>query len=409
MTKIYLIFYKKAWIYRLFTVLAVKKIVKKFKAKDKLIMVKKGENIYKRKDGRWEGRYIKERTPKNKIVYGYIYGRHYSEVKDKLTVVKAKYLVSDYSITSYHGTIENFIGNWMLSTMKYTVKPTTYSNYVRLIKRHIIPTIGSIKLQKITQENIQAWVYQLAQQKFASGTIRNVFNILKNALNVAVKQNYLNENPCNSIVLPKTTTKKIASLSLTDQRKIELVALQEKECSPIILALYSGMRIGEISGLKWEDIDFEKKTIHVKRTITRITNEHTTVKKTEVIAGTPKSNNSERIIPLANNLSNYLLEKKKYSSTDYVISCNGGLTEPRTINYRFKKITNKLGFPEIRFHSLRHTFATRCIEQGVDIASLSQILGHHSTKLTLDTYADSLLENRQAAIATIDNLFLNAQ
>ncbi|WYJ94646.1 hypothetical protein A5889_002159 [Enterococcus sp. 9D6_DIV0238] len=372
-------------------------------------MVKKGENIYKRKDGRWEGRYIKERTLKNKIVYGYIYGRQYAEVKERLTVIKAKYLLSDYSMTRYNGTIETFISNWMMSTMKYIVKPTTYSNYVRLIKRHIIPSVGSIELQKITQEDVQTLVYQLAQQQFASGTIRNVFNILKKALNLAVEQKYLRENPCKNIILPKTTTKKVSALSLNDQRKVELLALQEKECSPIILALYSGMRIGEISGLKWEDIDFEKQVIHVKRTITRITNEHTTTTKTEVVEGTPKSNNSERVIPLAKNLSNYLMDKKQKTSSVYVISCNGGLTEPRTINYRFKKIVNTIGLPEIRFHSLRHTFATRCLEQGVDVASLSQILGHHSTKLTLDTYADSLLENRQAAIATIDNLFLNAQ
>lgn len=372
-------------------------------------MVKKGENIYKRKDGRWEGRYIKERNAKNKIVYGYIYGRHYSEVKEKLTVVKAKYLLSDFTITSYNGTVENFLGNWMMSTMKYTIKPTTYSNYIRLIKRHIIPNMGDTKLQKVDQEDIQNLVYQMAQQQFASGTIRNVFNILKKALDVAVKQNYLYENPCKNVILPKTTTKKVSALSLTDQRKIELLALKELDCSPIILALYSGMRIGEISGLRWEDIDFDKSIIHVKRTITRITNEHSTLTKTEVVEGTPKSNNSERIIPLASNLAKYLLEKKKYSSSIYVISCNGGLTEPRTINYRFKKIVAKLGFTDIRFHSLRHTFATRCLEQGVDIASLSQILGHHSTKLTLDTYADSLLENRQAAIATIDTLFLNAQ
>lgn len=171
-------------------------------------MVKKGENIYKRKDGRWEGRYIKERTLKNKIVYGYIYGRQYAEVKERLTVIKAKYLLSDYSMTRYNGTIETFISNWMMSTMKYIVKPTTYSNYVRLIKRHIIPSVGSIELQKITQEDVQTLVYQLAQQQFASGTIRNVFNILKKALNLAVEQKYLRENPCKNIILPKTTTKK---------------------------------------------------------------------------------------------------------------------------------------------------------------------------------------------------------
>ncbi|ALS36546.1 integrase [Enterococcus rotai] len=372
-------------------------------------MVRKGENIYKRKDGRWEGRYIKQRTPEKKIIYGSIYGKQYSEVKEKLTFVKARYLTSNCSVASYNETFEEFIGNWMMTTMRYTVKPTTYSNYTRLIKRHILPKLGDIKVQKLTQDTIQEFVYHLAEQNFASGTIKNIFNILKKTLNSAVKQRYLLQNPCDNIVLPKTTTKKINALTLEEQRKIEMLALTEKKCSPVFLALYSGMRIGEISGLKWEDIDFDKNLIQVRRTITRITNESTTLTKTIVIAGSPKSDHSARIIPMAENLRNYLLEKQKYSSGPYVICCNGGLTEPRTINYRFKKVVNKLELPDIRFHSLRHTFATRCLEQGVDIASLSQILGHHSIKLTLDTYADSLLENRINAITAIDHLFLKAQ
>jgi integrase len=368
--------------------------------------VKKGENIYKRKDGRWEGRYIKQRTPKNKIIYGYIYGKQYSEVKDKLTVIKARSLTSTVSLSIYEQLFGDFIGNWMLTTVKYDVKPTTYSNYVRLIKRHIIPNLGDLKLQEITHEIIQEFVYQLVEQKFASGTIRNIFNIVKKALQVAVRRNYLIDNPCKNIVLPKTTTKKINALSLQDQRKLEEFALKEKDCSPVILALYSGMRIGEISGLKWEDIDFEKNLIHVKRTIARITNEKNTSRKTMLISGSPKSLTSARVIPLADNLKNYLLEKKASSITKHVISCNGGIAEPRIISYRFKKMIQKINIADIRFHSLRHTFATRCLERGVDIASLSQILGHHSTKLTLDTYADSLLENRQAAIRSIDALFL---
>lgn len=367
--------------------------------------MKKGENIYKRKDGRWEGRYIKQRTPKNKIIYGYIYGKQYSEVKEKLTIIKARSLSSNFSLPVYEKSFEDFIGNWMMTTVKYDVKPTTYSNYARLIKRHIIPNLGSLKLQKITHTTIQDFVYQLARQKFASGTIRNVFNIIKKSLNVAVRQHYLIENPCENTVLPKTTTKKVNALTLYEQRKLEQFSLNEKECSPVILALYSGMRIGEISGLKWEDIDFDKNLIYVKRTITRITNEKTTIRKTMLISGTPKSSTSERVIPMAMNLKNYLLEKRQHSLTKYVISCNGGVAEPRIINYRFKKMTNQLDISDVRFHSLRHTFATRCLERGVDIASLSQILGHHSTKLTLDTYADSLLENRQAAIKTIDDLF----
>ncbi|WP_086353120.1 N-terminal phage integrase SAM-like domain-containing protein [Enterococcus sp. 7E2_DIV0204] len=149
-------------------------------------MVKKGENIYKRKDGRWEGRYIKQRTPDKKIIYGSIYGKQYLEVKEKLTFIKARYLTSNCSVASYNETFEEFIGNWMMTTMSYAVKPTTYSNYTRLIKRHILPKLGDIKVQKITQEIIQEFVYHLTKQNFASGTIKNVFNILKKALNTCL-------------------------------------------------------------------------------------------------------------------------------------------------------------------------------------------------------------------------------
>lgn len=162
------------------------------------------------------------------------------------------------------------------------------------------------------------------------------------------------------------------------------------------------MRIGEISGLKWTDINFEENLIQVKRTVSRILNEEGITYKTKVDMDKPKTWDSERIIPLAENLKKYLLERRRKQDSEYVVSCKGRFAEPRVINYRFQKIVSNLDIGNIHFHVLRHTFATRCLENGADIASLSRLMGHQSTRMTLDIYTDSLLEKRQEVIQTLD-------
>jgi integrase len=368
-------------------------------------MPKKGENIYKRKDGRWEGRYIKSRTSSGKIIYGSVYGRKYAEVKEKLLYVKAKHLESTRQMNPYYGTLANWIKIWMTTKIKNQVKITTYSNYCRLIEKHILPSLGDLPLTKIKARDIQKFIYILQNKQLNPGSIKNIFNIVNKCLKDAKKEAYLYENPCDFVELPKMTKKEVKPLTMAQQRRLEMVAFQEEKCSPIILALYSGMRIGEISGLKWDDIDFENNLIYVKRTISRIIDENATASKTKIVAGSPKSANSNRQIPLAENLKNYLLEKQKQATCPYVIESENGLTEPRTITNHFKKMVHLAELKDINFHLLRHTFATRCLENGTDIASLSKILGHQSIKMTLDTYTNSLMETRRMAMDKLDNLF----
>lgn len=365
-------------------------------------MSRRGENIYKRKDGRWEGRYIKARNEQGKIVYGYVYGRKYTTVKQRLAELKVQYIASYGSLKIYEGTLEQWLWFWLNGPMRSRIKVSTYSSYQLRIKKYILPFLGQVKLVELQSTQIQKFVTYLGELHISGSSIRSIVTVLKSALNQAVIDNHLLKNPCQNIVIKKNDVENVRALTKEEQQKIECAALQESACSPVILALYTGMRIGEISGLKWSDIDFENGRLAVNRTLYRTTTNNKNG-KTQIVIDSPKTKASKRMIPIAENLKRYLLEKRVGATSDYVISCRERYAEPRLINYRFKKTLKKTGLRHIHFHMLRHTFATRCIEQGIDIVTVSKLLGHSSTKMTLDVYADSMWENRMEAITLIDS------
>lgn len=362
---------------------------------------RKGENIYKRKDGRWEGRYIKARNEQGKIIYGYIYGKRYAHVKKRLAELKVQYSFTHNTVNLYKGSVENWLNHWLNIVMKKKIKQSTYTSYRLRMDKYIIPFLGNKVLTQLKNQDVEEFVNYLIQLNLSPSTIRSVVTVLKSALKKAHIENYILADPSTNLSISSKKGNEISALSLADQKKIEAVALKEETCSAVILALYTGLRIGEISALKWEDIDFDKDVIYVKRTLYRIPS-LTEDKKTEIIMAEPKTKSSKRSLPLAENLKSYLLSKKKEHLSDYVISCKHGYAEPRVISYRFKKNIQEAGIRSIHFHVLRHTFATRCVERGIDIASLSKLLGHASIKLTLDTYTDSLWENRKKAVSLLD-------
>ncbi|MGL4695725.1 tyrosine-type recombinase/integrase [Enterococcus larvae] len=365
-------------------------------------MAKRGENIYRRKDGRWEGRYKKSRNKNGQIVYGYIYGKKYSEVREKMSEKRVYY--PEMSLGTFDGTLSEWLDYWLHIAIKNQVKQSTWTSYESKLRNHIVPFLGSKKLHLIEKKHINTFLQHLIAEKYSENTIQNIFTILSSSFNYAVETGNLVVNPCRGLPFSaQNRAREIHALSIEQQRKLEELAFEEPGCSAVIISLATGMRIGEICGLKWVDIDFNYGIINVNCTLQRIPDPEN-LNRTKVLIDTPKTKSSLRKIPLAKYLKEYLLERRSTNDSDYVVSSNGSFAEPRVINYRLQKLIKQAKIGTFHFHVLRHTFATRCIENNVDISSLSKLLGHNSVKMTLDTYTDSLWEKRKEAVEIIDRL-----
>ncbi len=366
-------------------------------------MPRKGENIYKRKDGRWEGRYKKGRKGNGQLKYGYLYGRTYTEVKNNLYAYKLKYQTLIQINGESSSTYEEWVFHW-LREQKQLIKPSTYCTYWYKLKKYVLPNIGSIPLNKLTQELIQSLVTTWQSNGLKTGTIHVLFQIVKKSLTDAYRTKRITQHHCDAIHLPKKKRPEPKALSKKEQAQLEKIAktVPLYEGLPILLALNSGLRIGEIAALRWQDIDFDRKIIHVKQTFQRLFLAQKG-KKTCLSLGSSKTDCSNRVIPISHSLNKYLKKWKRKAPSEFVCSNKQTASEPRLLTYYFHKIRARCKLSTLHFHQLRHTFATRCIEANADIASVSRLLGHSSTTTTLDIYTDSLLTSRTKAIRQMEN------
>ncbi|MGL9730451.1 tyrosine-type recombinase/integrase [Enterococcus sp. DIV0756] len=365
--------------------------------------MRRGENIYLRKDGRWEGRYPKGRKLNGRIKYGYVYGRSYTEVKEKLYPLRIRY----QSLQRIQGVSAGTFGEWAsvwLKEVQEDVKPSTLSSYYYKLTKYVFPFIKEVPLNELTFETGKILLNQL-QKKLARSTVLVIFRIVNKCLNRAKKNGKLHANPFLELKMPKAKQKKVRALTLTEQKKVMEIASNEKKGRgiPVLLALYSGLRIGEIAALKWADIDFETNLMYVQHTYQRIPSLHST-KKTQLILADSKTEASVRVVPIGKTLKRLLLQHRKQSKGSFVFSTNGQPCEPRLLTYHFHRIRLKAGLIQVHFHQLRHTFATRCLEARKDISSVSALLGHASTQMTLDTYVDAMLDQRYRVIKELDRM-----
>jgi integrase len=361
-------------------------------------MPRKGENIYKRKDGRWEGRYICYYDAQNKAKYTSVYGKTYSEVKQKLInergATKQVRQTSKCTIT-----YSELLDSWLHSSQLNT-KESTYTRYTHLIDTHIKPKLGRYKLEDITTEIVENYIeQQLTEGRLdnsgglAPKTVTDILTIVKSTMEYAKYR----DMPiiCNLSKLSiKRKDKEMRVLTHSEQDALIGVLMDNMDSHKfgVFLSLYTGIRIGELCALQWEDFNLNQTTLKIRKTMQRIQDtENGALSKTKIVITEPKSQCSAREIPLPAFVSD-IARKFISNPKSYVLTGNGRYVEPRTMQNRFKSYVKDSGINDANFHALRHTFATRCVEVGFEIKSLSEILGHANVNITLDRYVHSSFE-----------------
>lgn len=363
-------------------------------------MARHGENIYKRKDGRYEGRYVIGKTLAGKTRFGYIYAHQYSEVRRLLVQKKSELLNrADHGEFTRRGTLNEWMMYWMENELLGSVKASSYQTYLNQMNRHLLPALGGYDLTQVTPGIVHGFVEELRTSGLACNTIQGIYRLLSAAMRFALEEGVIRKNPCKRIRVRREESAEQRVLSHAEQEKLRTAASGERDL-PALLSLYTGMRLGEVCALKWSDINWESRTITIRRTAQRVAQTKTTDgSKTMLMIGTPKSMRSHRVLPIPEFVLERLREMmKKKTISEYVFGTMAHAAEPRTIQRRFQRLMEKLGISGAHFHTLRHSFATRLLELGVDIKTVSTLLGHGSAKTTLDFYAHSLIEHQRAAV-----------
>lgn len=294
---------------------------------------------------------------------------------------------------------KEWLGEWLKNYIHTYNKQRTYERYNNIINRYILPKLGEYELVKITPIVLQKFIADLSLQinkktnKCLSANYMNgVISVVQNSLKTAHILGYLTDYTADKIKRPKILEKSVQCFTVLEQKKIEQYILSSKKqkLQGIIICFYTGLRIGELLALTWNDIDFEKKRLLVTKTCYDgyVNGKHC------VINGTPKTESSLRQIPLPKSVIDLLKKLKKQNRSEFVISNNGKQMLVRSYQRTFELMLKKLKIPHKGFHATRHTFATRAIECGMDIKSLSEILGHKNATVTLNRYAHSLWEHK---------------
>ena len=296
---------------------------------------------------------------------------------------------------------KTWLEEWLAHYIEPTAKSRTYSRYSEIVSLHIIPKLGEYDLEELTPGILQKYVTELLQvgnlrtgKGLSPNSVSGIINVIQSSLRTAFNLGYVSSFTADRIKRPKIEEKEITCFTEQEQKKIEQAVLNNKKDKlfGIILCLYSGLRVGELLALKWSDIDLQKGLM----TITRSCHDGKDISgKYTRIEDTPKTSSSRRIIPLPKQFLPLMKESKKKSNSEYVVSKNGNPISVRSYQRSFDLLQKKLNIPHRGFHALRHTFATRALECGMDVKTLSEILGHKSPTVTLNRYVHSLMEHKQ--------------
>ena len=363
-------------------------------------------SIRKRKDGRWEGRYTAGRDPvTGKAIYKNVLGKTQAEAKEKLksAIEKNGSLVT---ITKQY-TVGQWLDTWMENYAKLQVRASSYKTYQGFIENHIKPALGDVPLEKLTAMNLQRLYKYLLEsgrvectearnkpKGLSVKTVRNINQMISSALNCAVEQRLIPANPTKGCVLPKLERKEMKILPPESLGTFFEEAQRSGVFELYYIDLATGLRRGELLGLKWNDIDLDKGIIHVRRQVLR--------QNGKVVEAPPKTKNSYRNIAIGADAIKVL--KGVEQKDEYVFpSPYGGPMSPDSVLHMLQRVLKRAGLERILFHVLRHTFSVLALQNGVDVKTLSAMLGHYSAGFTLDTYAHVTTSMQKQAANAVGN------
>ncbi len=369
-------------------------------------MSRRGANIYKRKDGRWEGRIVDEGAEKGERKYRSVYGENYNDVKAKLDLMKKSWKPEGEPVK---GSMADVMYTWMKEKGPLW-KKSTYAAYRQVTDKYIIPCLGNVRADKVDGRALMDFAESIRREAedepVSEEYIRNICGIALRALRyVKKKYHYAIEIPENQIMPIKRGQVMLpGEKDMAVLEKYLLENAQDNTCLGILIAFYTGMRIGEICALTWEDVSLTEGVIYIRRNLQRVKTGAGDVGKssTEILVQAPKTSASFRIIPIPPVLAP-LLKKYRREDGEYIIKGKKkAWVEPRTLQYRFARILESCGIEGFHFHMLRHAFATRCMDKGFDAKSLSEILGHSSVQVTLNLYVHSSLQHKKELMEKFD-------
>lgn len=288
--------------------------------------------------------------------------------------------------------------HWLTNYVMPNYKNRTYVRYTSIVTQHIIPKLGEYELSELTPFIVQQFVTELTThgnlktgKGLAANTVNSIITVIQQSMETAHHLKFVDVYEMNNIKRPKIEEKPVECFTVAEQKKIEQAVREDRreKMLGVLICLYTGLRIGELMALEWDDIDFSKRELRVTKSCHDGKDENGKMCR---ITETPKTTHSTRVIPIPKQLVPILRDMKKRSNSPLVITDKGKIPSVRAYQRSFELLLCKIGVPRRGFHSLRHTFATRAIECGMDVKSLSEILGHKNSNITLNRYVHSMME-----------------
>lgn len=368
---------------------------------------KSGEgSVFQRKDGRWVAQ-VRLESGKLKSSY------HKSEKDANVTLRKMLHELERGTLaTGPQQTLKTYLEQWLEQVLKPSVRSVgTYSMYQTVVQNHLVPSLGHIRLQRLTPQHVQTFYANKLKEGLSSKRVRGIHAVFHKALENAVKWNLIGRNVCDLVEPPIPKRHEMQPLTQEQARCLLKAAHEHKLEALLTVAITTGMRRGELLGLHWQDIDLKVGTIHVQRSVNRFG-------KFGIVVSEPKTTKSRRKIVLPVFVSDILKQHREHQQEmkkeagdlwremDVVFSNrHGGYMEASVLYHMFKKLLKSAGLPNIRFHDLRHSAATILLGIGVHPKVVQELLGHSNVSMTLDVYSHVLPSMQQEAMGKLDDLF----